>query len=105
MVIVDRINDWREYVQGGKTTVVNMYGWKNDWREYVRVVKNDGREYVREGIFRIPRRQNTILEGGCLNRLDGILPADIPLVLPAVTLVLGAGAVFGWRATGTYPGA
>ena len=28
-----------------------MSGWKNDWREYILGVKNNGREYVREGIF------------------------------------------------------
>ena len=55
-------NDGREYVWGGKTTGENMswmekrregicLGWKNDWREYDLVVKNDEREYVREGIF------------------------------------------------------
>jgi len=43
-------NDGRENVRGGQMTGGNMSWWKNNWREYVLDVKNDRREYVREGI-------------------------------------------------------
>jgi len=44
-------------------------GWTNDWREYVLSVKNDGREYVREGIFPYPRFCSRKVVVFCLKKM------------------------------------
>jgi len=50
--------EFKWYIREGKLRERICPGWKNDWRDYVLDDKNDGREYVRDGICLYPAKSN-----------------------------------------------